>query len=364
MIEKLENYCVLEFYLYKSEKEKIKAELDSSDDNYHYSDDDLEEIENVDFHTEGDDSVVIKNITTQDPFLTKLCSARVLFRGHVEFGVNEETPQVDPDDNQIDPVYKCREMAKQLCNYFDHEGGLIEHYAKLYQYRQALLDSNPGSTCTLDVVESDNGSVSFKRMYICFSTLMKDGMVYLGEGGIGLASQLMKTQSHQYKEEVRDTQGEQRRLEVKTRMLQSLWCESPATQVWDNYVEDGLNDVIPTFTTNNKKTNIPEQTSGKKNSSPRRNKWGARMFRGRKGGVRSGGSGGRGGGRAGEVVKVVVEGLEEVVMRGSTLQYADTQYLGHGPEVADQEYEEKNDYFNPANWPEESMEEALCITVT
>ncbi|GKA90230.1 F-box domain containing protein, partial [Tanacetum coccineum] len=87
---------------------RIKAELDSSDDDYHYSDDDLEEIENVDFHTEGDDSVVIKNITTQDPFLTKLCSARVLFRGHVEFGVNEETPQVDPDDNQIDLVYKVK----------------------------------------------------------------------------------------------------------------------------------------------------------------------------------------------------------------------------------------------------------------
>nr|GEV26513.1 F-box domain, leucine-rich repeat domain, L domain-like protein [Tanacetum cinerariifolium] len=60
------------------------------------------------FHTEGDDSVVIKNITTQDPLLTKLRSARILFRGHVEFGVDEETPQVDPDDNQIDPVYKIK----------------------------------------------------------------------------------------------------------------------------------------------------------------------------------------------------------------------------------------------------------------
>nr|GEX23379.1 chloramphenicol acetyltransferase-like domain-containing protein [Tanacetum cinerariifolium] len=145
-------------------KTRIKAELDSSDDDYHYSDDDLEEIENVGFHTEGDDSVVIKNITTQDPFLTKLFSARILFRGHVEFGVNEETPQVDRDDNQIDhidvqyfkeiiedpsmPLRKMRDdirqkfminmsvgqckRAKQLA-LFDHEGGLIEHYAKLYQ---------------------------------------------------------------------------------------------------------------------------------------------------------------------------------------------------------------------------------------
>ncbi|GJR93986.1 zinc finger, PMZ-type containing protein [Tanacetum coccineum] len=29
-------------------------------------------------------------------------------KGHVEFGVNEKTPQVDPDDNQIDPVYKLK----------------------------------------------------------------------------------------------------------------------------------------------------------------------------------------------------------------------------------------------------------------
>ncbi|GKE08360.1 hypothetical protein Tco_1411911 [Tanacetum coccineum] len=105
-------YDIMEMVEYDRNKElrktRIKAELDSSDDDYHYSDDDLEEIENVDFHTEGDDSVAIKNITTQDPFLTKLCNARVLFKGHVEFGVNEETPQVDPDDNQIDLVYKVK----------------------------------------------------------------------------------------------------------------------------------------------------------------------------------------------------------------------------------------------------------------
>nr|GEY66884.1 hypothetical protein [Tanacetum cinerariifolium] len=94
-------------------KSRIKSESDSSDDDYHYSDDDLEEIKNVDFHTEGDDSVVIKNIATQDPFLTKLCSVRVLFKGNIEYEVNEETPQVDPDDNQIDHVYKgqCRVLT-------------------------------------------------------------------------------------------------------------------------------------------------------------------------------------------------------------------------------------------------------------
>ncbi|GKC45812.1 hypothetical protein Tco_1063534 [Tanacetum coccineum] len=63
--------------------------------------------------------------------------------------------------------------VKQLA-LFDHEGGLIEHYGKLYQYRQALLDLNPGSTCRLDVDESANGSATFKRIYICFKGV-KDG---------------------------------------------------------------------------------------------------------------------------------------------------------------------------------------------
>ncbi|GJW23051.1 hypothetical protein Tco_0033673 [Tanacetum coccineum] len=63
--------------------------------------------------------------------------------------------------------------AKQL-TLFDHEGGLIEHYGKLYQYRQVLLDSNPGSTCRLDVDESSNGFATFKRIFICFKGV-KDG---------------------------------------------------------------------------------------------------------------------------------------------------------------------------------------------
>nr|GEZ91983.1 F-box domain, leucine-rich repeat domain, L domain-like protein [Tanacetum cinerariifolium] len=100
-------------------KTRIKSESDSSDDDYHYSDDDLEEIKNVDFHTEGDDSVVIKNIATQDPFLTKLCSVKVLFKGNIKYGVNEETPQVDPDDNQIDYVYKVKKGVVYLA--FDPE---------------------------------------------------------------------------------------------------------------------------------------------------------------------------------------------------------------------------------------------------
>ncbi|GJX05334.1 calcium/proton exchanger [Tanacetum coccineum] len=305
---------------------------------------DCEEIDNVEFHTKGDESIVIKDISTSVPFLNKLCSARIMFRGTTEH-IKTKTPLVDLDKNQIDavnkvksgvhyPVFdpdilwdkmqptlgmrnveegrcagkkgnkdrvmpnkvrssvknkvvkkqivkkkvikkqtvkktivldfgegtsqstkwtkkKIQDSKKVVCpfrlyaswmsnehsfqikslisehkcckNYnlgalvtyrwialqhfkeiiedpfmslrkirddirqkfmidvslgqctrakqlalFDNEGGFIEHYGKLYQYMQALLESNPGSTCRLDVDESANGSATFRRIYICF----------------------------------------------------------------------------------------------------------------------------------------------------------------------------------------------------
>ncbi|GJX29763.1 hypothetical protein Tco_0237842 [Tanacetum coccineum] len=44
---------------------------------------------------------------------------------------------------------QCK-RAKQ-CALYEHDGGLIEHYGKLWELRQAALDSNPGSTCHVDV---------------------------------------------------------------------------------------------------------------------------------------------------------------------------------------------------------------------
>ncbi|GKA43925.1 hypothetical protein Tco_0736649 [Tanacetum coccineum] len=67
---------------------------------------------------------------------------------------------------------QCK-RAKQRALY-NHEGGLIEHYGRLWDYRQALLESNPGSTCRLEVEEVSSGSTYFKRFYICFKGL-KDG---------------------------------------------------------------------------------------------------------------------------------------------------------------------------------------------
>ncbi|GJY98019.1 hypothetical protein Tco_0514929 [Tanacetum coccineum] len=86
-------------------EEQNQNSIESSDDDYNSSD--CEEIENVDFQTKGDESVVIKDISTSDPFLNKICSARIMFRGTTEH-IQTETPQVDPDENQIDVVNKVK----------------------------------------------------------------------------------------------------------------------------------------------------------------------------------------------------------------------------------------------------------------
>ncbi|GJR24919.1 calcium/proton exchanger [Tanacetum coccineum] len=67
---------------------------------------------------------------------------------------------------------QCK-RAKQRALY-DFEGGLIEHYARLWEYRQAILDTNPGSTCILDDEETEYGNSYFRRFYICFKGV-KDG---------------------------------------------------------------------------------------------------------------------------------------------------------------------------------------------
>ncbi|GKE09136.1 hypothetical protein Tco_1412687 [Tanacetum coccineum] len=61
---------------------------------------------------------------------------------------------------------QCK-RAKQRA-YFDYERGLQEQYGMLWEYRHAILDSNPGSTCRLDDEETESGHYYFKRIYVCF----------------------------------------------------------------------------------------------------------------------------------------------------------------------------------------------------
>nr|GEX77193.1 splicing factor [Tanacetum cinerariifolium] len=72
-------YDIMELAELERNEKQHHNSIESSDDEY-YGSDDCVEIENVDFQIEGE-SVVIKNISTHDPFLNRLCSARIMFRG-------------------------------------------------------------------------------------------------------------------------------------------------------------------------------------------------------------------------------------------------------------------------------------------
>ncbi|GKE04779.1 hypothetical protein Tco_1396797, partial [Tanacetum coccineum] len=71
-------------------------------------------------------------------------------------------------------IGQCK-RAKQ-CALYEHGEGLIEHYGRLWEYRQAVLETNPGSTCHLDVDFNNDGQPVFQRMYVCFKGV-KDGWI-------------------------------------------------------------------------------------------------------------------------------------------------------------------------------------------
>ncbi|GKB70745.1 hypothetical protein Tco_0932157 [Tanacetum coccineum] len=56
---------------------------------------------------------------------------------------------------------QCK-RAKQRA-LFDYERGLKEHYGRLWEYRQAILDSNPGSTCELDDEETSYEDLNLQK---------------------------------------------------------------------------------------------------------------------------------------------------------------------------------------------------------
>ncbi|GKC68807.1 hypothetical protein Tco_1101405, partial [Tanacetum coccineum] len=213
-----EDYDVLGFLTIEGNVNDTPFE---SSDEYESSDD-VEEIDYVDFHTEGEENVVIKNLSTQDPFLNKLCSNHGSFNGFIDEPQPVDQELIDdPDAASIDPLFKVKrgvsypkhdptipwnEMQPVLGMRYEHPEqlklalanyGVANGYQLWYMRndwrcmlvycgrnveagrcagmysnkkyvakrklfaddspRQALLESNPGSTCRLDVEETSCG---------------------------------------------------------------------------------------------------------------------------------------------------------------------------------------------------------------
>ncbi|GKB69787.1 hypothetical protein Tco_0931199 [Tanacetum coccineum] len=100
-------------YFLNDEGNVNETPYESSDE--YYSSDGVEELDYVDFHTEGKENVVIKNLTTQDPFLNKLFSNHGSFRGLIDEPVHvDQEPIDDPDDASIDPLFKVKKVFPTL----------------------------------------------------------------------------------------------------------------------------------------------------------------------------------------------------------------------------------------------------------
>jgi len=52
-------------------------------------------------------------------------------------------------------------------------GDHVAEFSRIYDYRDMLLESNPGSTCVVKVTNCDDGKKLFHSFYICFSALKK-----------------------------------------------------------------------------------------------------------------------------------------------------------------------------------------------
>ncbi|GKE24051.1 hypothetical protein Tco_1435563, partial [Tanacetum coccineum] len=94
-------YDVIDYLNYENVAKQFS---DSSDDEY--SSVDGEDLENVDFYTTGEEDVIIKNLTTHDDFLNRLCSTGGLFRGGLP-KPGSSLPNI-PDGSIIEPQFKVK----------------------------------------------------------------------------------------------------------------------------------------------------------------------------------------------------------------------------------------------------------------
>ncbi|KAM3305979.1 hypothetical protein P3S67_012848 [Capsicum chacoense] len=52
-------------------------------------------------------------------------------------------------------------------------GGHVAEFNKILDYKDILLQTNPGSTCVVKLTDSDSGMKKFHSFYICFDAMKK-----------------------------------------------------------------------------------------------------------------------------------------------------------------------------------------------
>nr|GEY27200.1 hypothetical protein [Tanacetum cinerariifolium] len=126
---------------YKNSNARDYESFNSSD--AYCSSDDEQVIDYVDTYYEGEHDVVVKNITTNDPFLTKLCSNNGNFRGFINepIPVNEDLHIKDLDSSSLEPRHQ---IHKEFLVYYGRDlstGRCAGYFSKKVVGIKSLLDA-------------------------------------------------------------------------------------------------------------------------------------------------------------------------------------------------------------------------------
>nr|GEW07691.1 hypothetical protein [Tanacetum cinerariifolium] len=103
----------------RDQKETMADDGNESSDAYFSSDE--EDLSYVDFHTEVDDNVIIKNVTTNDPFLNKLCPDSAYFLNVLDEPVFANDESVVEDSENIDPKFNVKNDWRKLLVYYGRD---------------------------------------------------------------------------------------------------------------------------------------------------------------------------------------------------------------------------------------------------
>ncbi|PWA53888.1 hypothetical protein CTI12_AA443990 [Artemisia annua] len=99
------DYDVMDFI-----NEEANGILSSGSSDEYYSSDECEEFFDVDFHNESEDNVVIKNLTTKDPFLNKMCPNSDMYVDYHDHSVPQAECEAldDPEADNIGLVFQVK----------------------------------------------------------------------------------------------------------------------------------------------------------------------------------------------------------------------------------------------------------------
>ncbi|GJW57066.1 hypothetical protein Tco_0103797 [Tanacetum coccineum] len=133
-----------------------------SSDAYCSSDD--EDLNYVNFHTELDDNVVINTVTTNNPFLNKLCGDSVDFINLVDEPVNANVETVVEDTKNIDLMFNVKEGISYLTHDPNQDWKKMKHVLGMRFHHPEQLKlclANYGTQESVAANISDRGEIGF-----------------------------------------------------------------------------------------------------------------------------------------------------------------------------------------------------------